>query len=787
MEILIRKLLWLLISVSHVTTQATKIGAPFAASNVEAEPVDSSSIVVTWDLVQNISTANTTHYNVTLSESGSSFVKRVELEGFLHRRVVVDGLHAFRTYTVDILSFVYNETGEVYATPSDGTGSGSTLPAGSLFINQASKDTTQSTASGPVSSFVVKPLYAINQCYQMRANWTDPDGYDVKGEIELYIVSWTEQGEERNQTFHKSSLATRESECSAVIKNLNPNNVEYTFNMRVKNKDVNELGDLFSSEQVSTGQCSPVPPPDGGSDVISSGNDDVISQTRIQINSNLNLLSVPRFNTNIHRRSFSVYGPILWNSLPDDLRFETEIAIFKLQIARSFINDHGNGELSLQGVIVAQESDDLDDDLEEISLNELNTKYVPWGRAFADRLVTPYRATPDDWSIDFTPQTLDARGEGEEHVQVTIGDGECDKSDEVTYCNGHLLSDKHYNLDAETPEHRSNYAKTTFSARVLKDKYQRPDPVHLDNFDEYVTMMHNDGLFYEEYEAIRDEFPRKDPCHAGDRVGNRSKNRYCSLLPFDFSRVKLLPVNTFNEFSDYINASYLPVICAMGVSSNFEYIAAQGPMKGTLSDFWRMIWEQNVSIIVMLTKLEEGMRSKCYPYWPNAEGESISIGDLKLQMRSESIIDQYTIRIIDAYLGETHRVIQQFQFLSLTFDGPLDQTSHFLKFVKVVRNCVRPTMYGPMIVHCGNGMGRTGVFIAVDRLLQQIETGQKIDIYGTVSEMRKHRVLMVQSQYIFIHECIRDALKNNRASTFDEDEVEDEHQDNIYENGLCGI
>ncbi|ELU11630.1 hypothetical protein CAPTEDRAFT_81278, partial [Capitella teleta] len=178
-------------------------------------------------------------------------------------------------------------------------------------------------------------------------------------------------------------------------------------------------------------------------------------------------------------------------------------------------------------------------------------------------------------------------------------------------------------------------------------------PVHLDNFEEYVNRMHRDSdyLFSEEYAAIQQLAPKIEdiscraprehqiPCHAAKLDGNKEKNRFTDILPFDFSRVKLLPIDDDDECSDYINASSLP-----GVSSKTEYIAAQGPKSRTVNEFWRMIWEQNSSIIVMVTNLLERGKAKCFQYWPNADSEPVLFCDLQVQLRSESVIGKYIIR-----------------------------------------------------------------------------------------------------------------------------------------------
>uniref|UniRef100_A0A3B5AKV8 protein-tyrosine-phosphatase n=1 Tax=Stegastes partitus TaxID=144197 RepID=A0A3B5AKV8_9TELE len=91
---------------------------------------------------------------------------------------------------------------------------------------------------------------------------------------------------------------------------------------------------------------------------------------------------------------------------------------------------------------------------------------------------------------------------------------------------------------------------------------------------------------------------------AGESEVNREKNRYPYILPcnkyalqHDHSRVRLSIQNSYPH-TDYINASFVP-----GGGSERDFICTQGPLPGTMADFWRMVWEQNVRIIVMVTAL----------------------------------------------------------------------------------------------------------------------------------------------------------------------------------------
>ncbi|TWW63153.1 Receptor-type tyrosine-protein phosphatase delta [Takifugu flavidus] len=91
---------------------------------------------------------------------------------------------------------------------------------------------------------------------------------------------------------------------------------------------------------------------------------------------------------------------------------------------------------------------------------------------------------------------------------------------------------------------------------------------------------------------------------------NKFKNRLVNIMPYESTRVCLQPIRGV-EGSDYINGSFID-----GYRQQKAYIATQGPLAETTEDFWRMLWEHNSTIVVMLTKLREMGREKCHQYWP---------------------------------------------------------------------------------------------------------------------------------------------------------------------------
>ncbi|XP_057597901.1 receptor-type tyrosine-protein phosphatase beta isoform X2 [Hippopotamus amphibius kiboko] len=284
-------------------------------------------------------------------------------------------------------------------------------------------------------------------------------------------------------------------------------------------------------------------------------------------------------------------------------------------------------------------------------------------------------------------------------------------------------------------------------------------PIKINQFEGHFMKLQADSnyLLSKEYEDLKD-VGRNQSCDIALLPENRGKNRYNNILPYDASRVKLSSVDD-DPCSDYINASYIP-----GNNFRREYIATQGPLPGTKDDFWKMAWEQNVHNIVMVTQCVEKGRVKCDHYWP-ADQDSLYYGDLILQMLSESVLPEWTIRefrICSEEQLDAHRLIRHFHYTVWPDHGVPETTQSLIQFVRTVRDYINRTPgAGPTVVHCSAGVGRTGTFIALDRILQQLDSKDSVDIYGAVHDLRLHRVHMVQTecQYVYLHQCVRDVLR----------------------------
>ncbi|CAF1146546.1 unnamed protein product [Rotaria sordida] len=240
---------------------------------------------------------------------------------------------------------------------------------------------------------------------------------------------------------------------------------------------------------------------------------------------------------------------------------------------------------------------------------------------------------------------------------------------------------------------------------------------------------------------------------SANNPANKFKNRLVNILPYENTRVCLSPIRGV-EGSDYINASYID-----GYRFKNGYIATQGPLNETIDDFWRMIWEHNVTIIVMLTKLKEMGREKCVQYWPS--DRSTRYGYFIVDPVGAYNMPQYLLsefKVTDSRDGQS-RTVRHFLYTEWPEQGVPKIGEGFIDFIGQVHKTKEGFgQEGPIVVHCSAGAGRTGVFLTLSIVLERIRYEGVVDIFQTVKLLRTQRPALVQTedQYQF---CYRSALE----------------------------
>ncbi|KAH8345782.1 hypothetical protein KR067_004321 [Drosophila pandora] len=301
---------------------------------------------------------------------------------------------------------------------------------------------------------------------------------------------------------------------------------------------------------------------------------------------------------------------------------------------------------------------------------------------------------------------------------------------------------------------------------------------------------------------------------------NAAKNRYRDISPYDCTRVSLINSLT----GDYINANYVNMEIPGGAVN--RYIATQGPLASTTTDFWRMVQQESSHLLVMLTTVMEAGRQKCHQYWP-VTGEELQLAEgFSVRCLSETPDETGSFVFREFVLKDKHeqRHIHHMQYLAWPDHCVPSDPILFLEFTERVRSARSRTLLQeieeslkqvrlmdadadadengglmrerkcaasngatpedetpvstsvhqcisaanpPVIVHCSAGIGRTGVLILMDTALALMEAREPVYPLDIVRTMRDQRACMVQnvSQYRFVCECICAAyMKMSRNS-----------------------
>ncbi|XP_072757368.1 uncharacterized protein [Anoplolepis gracilipes] len=310
-----------------------------------------------------------------------------------------------------------------------------------------------------------------------------------------------------------------------------------------------------------------------------------------------------------------------------------------------------------------------------------------------------------------------------------------------------------YSLDSVSAY---NSVRRKGAIRSSKRSYGNPTfedssaiPSHPLNFAGLSSFCNDVNAINEEFAGIPQVSGKIDELPPGAEV----KNRYANVIPLPETRVQLQKLNN-DASTEYINASYV----RGPKNATKYYIACQAPIDSTVTDFWRMIWEQQCKVVIMLTDLVENGVEKCTEYIPPSEVTDCHrlYGDFQVTLKKRETKEKYAISTLHLKNLENNTFREVFHIWYLWPVSGVQSDGTGLIAVLLEARALQRGGPGPIVVHCSPGTGRTGTLIALDLGIRQYEITRTVDVPRVVYTIRRDRAGAVQTkeQYAFIYKAL---------------------------------
>ncbi|CEF60994.1 Protein-tyrosine phosphatase,receptor/non-receptor type domain and Protein-tyrosine/Dual specificity phosphatase domain and Protein-tyrosine phosphatase, catalytic domain-containing protein [Strongyloides ratti] len=251
-----------------------------------------------------------------------------------------------------------------------------------------------------------------------------------------------------------------------------------------------------------------------------------------------------------------------------------------------------------------------------------------------------------------------------------------------------------------------------------------------------------------------------------DFLKNKDANRFEDIPCIDQTRIILDPLIGGNEegpeLSNYIHANYVEI-----PELKYKFITTQLPLKSTHNNFWRMIYQENASTIIVFCDEEEISNTEDVPLklYPNENNENIQLETLYLMNKKNGTTSGFSHSIVEVLPNgcSNSNVVKVIQ----TNVWPRDSIPNSrLRILRLLRTISEPVC----VLVCTSGIGRSGTFMLIAAMKGYISMNKFFDGIELFKIIRNQRAYAIQSHkhYIYAYTVMMEYIKIRTKDTFNE-------------------